>query len=713
MHEMDKSRRTFLRQFSATAGCFVVSAIAPLGSPLAAIQPGSSPRYRFPQGVASADPQPDAVMLWTRLIDSDMAGPVDLAVEVSVDEDFGEITLHKDLEATAETDFTVRCFIEDLAPGQWYYYRFITPDGHASRTGRTRTAPAYDADVPVSIAVFSCQNYEEGFFNSYRRMMLDDEQAETGNKIELCMHMGDFIYENVNGGALGFSEESAGEARFHKNSDGTTRTAAGLPSGGRPRGRGTQLLPVTLDDYRHIYKSYLHDRALQDARAWYPFVYIWDDHEVLNDYWQAYHPGGSIQELKMAGNQAWFEYLPAVLTGSAVEPAGHNAAHDFKHAEVENTEPAGFDDDYLSQEPNTLAAIASMTIYRSLRWGKMVDILMVDGRSYRGPRGLDNDILGDGLVAYPKAPVDEQLVRLMNAGRTANNGNPPATLNYEGEEIPNPRRDAPRASMLGAKQKEWLQDSLTASDARWKFIGNNVPMMRFGFDTTFRKYGTHSSIFWTDSWDGYPVERQELMEFISGSRLSNVVSLTGDRHAHFAGMVYADYDGGDEGAVIPELVGAGISARDRFSIQQILFGHDDALMRRTRFDGAELGKPGEMLPAMNAWLLYGEAAAKALSDTSDSEEAMAHADPEINSHLVYADIDAYGHYVVRVNAERVACEFVVTPMPIEDQTASDPSVRRRVRMEIPAWESGAEPAITNISVDGEEPLLGIKRSNSA
>ncbi len=235
-------------------------------------------------------------------------------------------------------------------------------------------------------------------------------------------------------------------------------------------------------------------------------------------------------------------------------------------------------------------------------------------------------------------------------------------------------------------------------------------MMRFGFDTTFREHGTRSSIFWTDSWDGYPVERQELIEFISGEELSNVVSLTGDRHAHFAGMVYADYDGGEGGAVIPELVGAGISAQDRFSIQQLLFAHDAELMLRTSFDGGRMGKPGEILPAMNAWLLYGEAAAKTLSNTGEIDASMTAADEDINRHLVYSDIDAYGYYVIRVDADRVACEFVVTPLPVEDQTTGNPPVRRRVHMEIPAWESGDKPAITNISIDGEEPLMGIKRS---
>jgi alkaline phosphatase D len=707
---VDNSRRQFLRQFSATAGCFILSAVSPFSGVLAAVQSGTSRRYSFPQGVASADPQPDAVLLWTRIVDADGLEAVPLSVEVSSAENFNEIILQADLKATADTDFTVRAFVDGLSANQWFYYRFVTPDGHASRTGRTRTAPAAEADSPLNIAVFSCQHYEEGFFNAYRRMMLDDQVANDDERIDLCMHMGDFIYENVNGGPGSFDEDAGGGSRFFQNADGTLRSAGDLPSGGRPRGRGEQLLPQTLDDYRHIYKSYLHDTAIQEARAWYPFVYIWDDHEVLNDYWQAYHPGGSIQKLKVAGNQAWFEYLPAILTESAGLPAKRVEAKDFEFVEVTDSEPGTFDENHLSEEPNTLAAIGSMTIYRSLQWGKMADLLLLDGRSYRGPRGLDNTILGGDLIAYPPAPVDEQLVRIMNEGLTANGGEPPATLMYEGKEIPNPRVATPRSSMLGARQKQWLKDSLTRSTARWQFLGNNVPMMRFGWDTTFRDHGTRSSIFWTDSWDGYPVERQELMEYISAQGLTNVISLTGDRHAHFAGMVYADYESDNRKPVIPELVGAGISAQDRFTIQQILFGKDPELSRRTSFDGAEMGKTGERLPAMNAWLIYGAESARILSDTADIAAAKEVEDPDINPHLLYSDIDAYGYYTLQVRAERVTCEFVTTIKPVTDQTEGEPEVLRRVRMEIPQWAASMGPVISELSVEGQAPLMGIRES---
>ena len=118
----------------------------------------------------------------------------------------------------------------------------------------------------------------------------------------------------------------------------------------------------------------------------------------------------------------------------------------------------------------------------------------------------------------------------MNDGKMANDGDPPATLNYEGKIIPNPRRQSPRASLLGAQQRNWLKETLSGSDANWKLLCNNVPMMRFGFDTRFREHGTKSNIFWTDSWDGYPIERNDIVKFIKESDITNIVSLTGDRH---------------------------------------------------------------------------------------------------------------------------------------------------------------------------------------
>lgn len=696
------SRREFIERFSALGGCFAVSAHITACQP-STVSSGASARYSFPQGIASADPQPDAVMLWTRIVDSQSDDAVPTTVEVSASEDFSDIIVSESLTANAESDFTLRCFVAGLDSNRWYWYRFVTADGYASQIGRTRTAPAPDADVELRIAMLSCQSYESGYFNAYRRLVIDDMAADPADQIDVCIHVGDFIYENVNGGSF-----TAEEGNSLRNADGVPRSAGDLPSGGVPRGVGNQILPVTVDDYRWIYKSYLSDMALQDARARFPFICIWDDHEVLNDYWQAYSPGGPVQTRKVAGNQAWFEYIPAVLNEAQDGPAGPNPARDFESAEVSDTPQGAFDSDYLSTESNTRTAIDTMTIYRTLRWGRRAEIILTDGRSYRGPRGLDAAILGTELLAYPAAPLDPELIRVMNAGETANGGNPPETLEYEGETIPNPRINSPRSSMFGAVQKQWLKDTLTTSDARWKLLCNNVPMVRFGFDTRFKPAGTPSSVYWTDSWDGYPVERQELMEFILESRITNTISVTGDRHAHYAGFVYDDYDSPNAQAVIPELIGAGISQQDRFSIQMRLFRRDPELLARTGFDGASINYPTPNAPAMNAWFLYGHECALRLSETADADAAMEVADPGINPHLVYADSDAYGYYTLRVTEDAVESEFVVIPAPRTDESSGTPTVYRRVRMRAPAWEPGDTPTLTDIEVEGTQPIVGFK-----
>ena len=689
------------------AGCFTTTAsLLSCTVTLSPVRAGQSSRYQFPQGIASADPQPDAILLWTRVIDAQSDATVSIGMQLSSDQAFDSIIAEKSLTAGPDSDHTVRCFVDGLEADQWYYYRFITPDGYASRTGRTRTAPAPDADTNLNIAMFSCQNYESGYFNAYRRFVLDDESAPSARKADLCIHAGDFIYENVNGGSF----KEMGSTGTLYNPDGGKRTAGELPSGGRPSGRprGNQILPNTLDDYRHIYKSYLSDPALQAARAWYPFVYIWDDQEVLNDYWQAYHPGGSIQKLKVMGNQVWFEYMPAILSDSRPGPGGTNPAKDFNFVEVDNADPGEFDEDYLSLEPNTRAAINSMSIYRSLQWGTLADILLVDGRSYRGPRGLDTSILGTDLLSYPPAPIDPELIHVMNAGKTANSNNPPETMQYEGREVPNPRIHSPRGSMLGAKQKQWLKDNLTASKARWKLLINNLPMMRFGFDTSFLEHGHKSGIYWTDSWDGMPLERNEIMGYIKENNLSNVVSLTGDRHAHYAGIVNDDYDDIASTAVIPELAGAGVSALDRLSVQMVYFRKNEELRKRTGFDGRRVGYYRNTAPAMNAWFLYGEECAKVLSETANVSEAEKVKDPSVNPHMHFADGDAYGYYRVFITSSNMHAEFVTIPLPVKDESQHEPKVLRRVSMDIPSWPSGDQPKIRNIKLTGKHNFLGIK-----
>ena len=410
------SRRDLLRYFSAAAGCFVVGA-APAALGGCAGPRGRPSRFSFPQGVASADPQSDAVVIWTR-VEGD-TDAVRLTAQMATDPSFDSVIAETGIDALPELDHTVRGLITDLEPDRFYYYRFIDPDGGASRTGRTRTAPLGTARQ-LNIAVFSCQDYEQGYFTAYRRLILDDQAARPEDRIDFVMHVGDFIYQSIRGPDTIAEPDHNGNRLKLMNRDGSVRRCEPFPSGGRVAGRNW-IAPVDLDDYRWLYKRYLTDPDLQEARALYPFVQIWDDHELLNDYWQSYYREQSIAELKVASNQAWFEYVPAALSAGGRDGEESHAS-DFEPVDVTATPAGDFDDHYLSHEPNNLAAINSMTIYRSLKWGDLAELFVIDGRSYRGPRGLSQELLSIGRHPYPEAPVDPLLIRTLNAGRTANGG---------------------------------------------------------------------------------------------------------------------------------------------------------------------------------------------------------------------------------------------------------------------------------------------------
>ncbi len=350
-----------------------------------------------------------------------------------------------------------------------------------------------------------------------------------------------------------------------------------------------------------------------------------------------------------------------------------------------------------------------MTIYRALHWGRAIDLFLVDGRSYRGERGVDNSLLtSGGVAAYPSAPLNPNLVHTLNAGRTANGGDPPATVNVFGTERTNPRRDAPFGSLLGEEQKQWLKDSLEQSTARWKILCNDVPMMRFGFDNAFQPDGDKAGLFFTDSWDGYPVERNELMEFVLDSGIRNVVSLAGDRHANFAGLVYDDYDADAARPAAIELAGTSVSAACRFRLLRGLLWDDPDFGQLTRADGQPLGYPYDHAPVVNGWMLHGAQTARTLSGTFDVDLAVAAADPDVNPHLIYADNDAYGYFRVSIDVDSMRAEFVVLAEPVDDPNENQPVVRRRVFAEAPARDSDVPPTLTNIRVEGEMPLLGIK-----
>ncbi|MDP3906450.1 alkaline phosphatase [Novosphingobium sp.] len=233
----------------------------------------------FTHGVASGEPGPQQVLLWTRY---GASADTRLVWEVAEDTEFAKVVAAGDVIASPANDGCVKAWVRGLAPGKWYYYRFVAPSGARSVIGRTRTLPV--GRVPrFRMAVFSCSNYGFGWFNAYAH-------AAENADFDLALHLGDYFYEYQRG---------------------TYPTAKQTQPG--------RILPVTeavtLAEYRERLATYRSDPDLQRIHQILPMVVMWDDHESANDAWQNgaenHQPGeGDWAVRKAASHRAWREWMP-------------------------------------------------------------------------------------------------------------------------------------------------------------------------------------------------------------------------------------------------------------------------------------------------------------------------------------------------------------------------------------------------------------------
>jgi len=258
---MSLTRREFLQ------GIVIISAItAKDGWANTAARLVDERRDLFPQGVASGDPTANSVILWTRRPPINGSSSSKLVVEISTTPDFRKILTRGTAAIDANSDWTCRFLVKDLKPHHEYWYRFIDEHGYASRVGRTITAPANDSDAPVRFTFVSCQCPNEAAMNAYRKMIFEDEARPKDQQLNFVLHLGDFIYE-----VTWYAEDNPNGNRGRR-----IRNLYKFPQG---RKVSNFHLPATLEDYRTLYRAYLTDPDLQDARARWPFVCIWDNHE--------------------------------------------------------------------------------------------------------------------------------------------------------------------------------------------------------------------------------------------------------------------------------------------------------------------------------------------------------------------------------------------------------------------------------------------------
>jgi alkaline phosphatase D len=269
-------RRDFLR----IAGLLGVSQSLPVPA---------QPRPRFAEnpftlGVASGYPQPDGMVLWTRLAGSLDAVAIPVRWEVAQDEAMRRIVASGNAEARPEWAHSVHVEPRGLEPDRWYYYRFSAGDA-SSPVGRTRTAPAPSAAAPrLRFAFASCQHYEHGYYSAYRHMVADD--------LDLVIFLGDYIYE---------SSLRRNQVRMHERAE----------------------EPVTLEEYRARHALYKSDENLRWAHGAYPWIATWDDHEVDNDYANDRQEDGAPPEeflrRRAAAYRAYYEHMPLP---AAMRPSG-------------------------------------------------------------------------------------------------------------------------------------------------------------------------------------------------------------------------------------------------------------------------------------------------------------------------------------------------------------------------------------------------------
>jgi len=438
------------------------------------LPPGTlaQPRWQqdpFGLGVASGSPTHDSVVLWTRLHASGVPGTgpgreaISVRWEVAHDERFARVVQSGQAVATPELAHSVHAEVRGLEPDRWYFYRFLSGDA-VSPVGRTRTFPRPDAVVArLRLAYASCQKWEDGYFSAWRHMRAEN--------LDAVLFLGDYIYE-------------------YPGKSSKLR----VPGGG---------WVITLDEYRRRYALYKSDADLQAMHAHCPWLMTWDDHEVQNDYagQQAGDSGAAdpaapadFLARRAAAYQAYYEHMPisaAVLTRAI----------------------AG------------LAEGAEMRIYRSVPFGRLARLYLLDARQYKDPQ-----------------------VCTKEGRRGSATVNPRSCLQWHD----------PHRSMLGQAQERWLEQALAehgATAVQWNVLGQQTLVGQRDFRPGPEQF------LWNDGWDGYAGARQRLTAALQRHAVSNPVFLGGDVHENWVGHVKADYANAASANVAVEFCGTSITSR--------------------------------------------------------------------------------------------------------------------------------------------------------
>jgi len=617
---------------------------------------GPSATYTFPQGVASGDPRPDSIVLWTRVEgDADKAVPV--TVEVALDDAFTQPLSLSDATIRAEQqwDHTVRHKITGLQAATTYYYRFTAGDT-TSTVGRTRTAPAEDAPLDtMRFAFISCQDWSVNHWAAFDELLKED--------LDFIVHLGDYIYETVNAGFQTGTVENA-------------HGALALPDGTQ-RGDGA-IYATTLADYRTLYRNYRSDARLQALHARFPMIAIWDDHEFSDDCWQdrqTYETGDDQTPRtarRRSANQAWFEFMPADV--------------------VLDLQAASFD---------------NIQIYRAFQFGTLATLVMTDERLYRADHVIPEAAVGSEIGSRYFVP--KALLAGTEAQKMAGGGNTLTPVSVLGDAQRNwwkqQMRDSQATWKLWGNEVSLLRMQFDGTQAVAGLLAQGVAPLFPSISVTDAigalyldlstadktdnsappvtdyphfagllnaQAGIPPDIFATqvkpgldaklppaqllnqyvlnaDQWDGFNAERKDLMAHLRDNAIQNVVALTGDIHAFFAGSVMDDYDAATPLPVMVDLVTAGVSSNSFFSYFKSVVDSNPT------FSAA---KP----------LIYSETDGVVTNTFNDTLRQFN------GAWMSYVETNAQGYAVVTLTAQRLQCSFKKLKPLADDQAPASPAV---------------------------------------
>src|SRR3954469_15970021 len=651
-------------------------------------------RELFPEGVASGDPDSNSVLFWTRY--SGSGKPARLTLEVAEDELFERVTASAPVTVSPAADWTCRVLVGGLKPSRVYWYRFSDPDGNGSRIGRTITAPNDDDPRPVNFAFVSCQDVNEGKLNAFRRMIYEDERAPAAEQLDFVLHLGDFIYEVVE-----YPDEV--KTRY----DRTIYEVARIPDGHKV---GNFHIPLTLEGYRAIYKGYLADPDLQDARARWPFVAIWDNHEFSWQGWQSIVKGPKFeipgQTVKVAANQAWFEYLPA-----RVAPPSGSLQH-FGPPAVKNVPIDKFDSDGLGVEPNNLTAINSLKGYRAFRYGQHLDLIITDQHSYRSADCFSDPSLGKLGGDEFTAMAPESLMQILDGGRAFNDGKPPEEVRFNDAHVPNPQRNAPPQTLLGAEQKAWFKDKLKSAKATWKIWANSMGVLDHRADPqnlppgltkqSWPKDGGYANMGGGDFGTAY-LERAEIYNLVRDAKITGFAIVSGDLHSFWAGYAAAELPPGKFEPVGLSFVGASLTSPGPMEANEHNLKKDNPLRSLFLADKAAGEKPDW---TFNMLLRHGVRSCLEYAKSFDLKAARSLSNPDLAPHLEFVDLGGHGYAKVRLSDNEMRTEFVCIPRPIVRSERADGGPLRYRVVHTPAlWKSGERPQLRTSVLEGD-PGLG-------